>query len=301
MKRAIVFPGLAKLTYGDLATFIERSHHAKQRFEEASEILGVSLLEMFRGDKEVYNEISQCVFITNTVALLDLIRDHMDLDDMDYCVGGSYGGMIAAVFTGSLTFEQAVQVTYQSAKVEKEFVRKMDATYGTHFIYRYPTHRLNQLMHTLRGRGHWIEISAYISDKLTAVCARMDTIQMIKEMVRKGRGMSLQTIDRLIHSSKLTQLKEEVSGLYDRISFQSLNTPIISDVNGEVLYQSDGLKEMLLVGIHHPIRWDLTVARMKKLRIKEVHVVGAIDVLGPVMKEHFDTNMLHPGEVLKWV
>lgn len=289
-KTAVVFPGLSDFHYGVVNEFIEKSRFAQARFDEASQILGFSLLDRFKQENQSYTEISQCANFTSTIALLDSVRDLLP-SPPNYCIGGSFGGIAVAVFVESLTFKDALLLTYHSSLEEQAYNHKTSEKYVTHFFYRYPLTKTKELIQEINEQGRWIELSAIISDKLLGICSTEETVELFKKRVRKERGMPLGTINRLIHSSSLRDFKERLKDrIYQQVLFDRPRIPIVSDVDGRILRNAKGLKQMLLEGIDHPIRWDLTTSTLKKLNINEAHIIGTVDVLGPTLKGLFDTT-----------
>ncbi|TCS92383.1 ACP S-malonyltransferase [Hazenella coriacea] len=298
-KKAYVFPGLAAMTFDQVKMFIENSQFAWKRFAEADEILGLSLKENFKNELEEYGPFAQCAFVAMSVAALDWVESQ-DSAPADYCVGGSFGGMVAAVYAGSITYHDAVQATYQSALLERELKSQIKQDFGTHFLYRYPLEKAEQLVEYFSSKGEWLEISAYINENLLAVTGSIDSIEEVKQIVKaEKRSISLDTINRMIHCSRLSTLNEKAKEqIFDHISFMPIRIPVISDVDGVIVKESHLLKQMILDEVDHPIRWDLTVQTMKEVGVTEVFVMGPTDILGPTLKHHFKTHLITPQHVL---
>lgn len=299
MSIGIVFPGLADFKYVKVREFLE-TEYAKKRFEEASDILGLSLLKEFSEERGDYGVYSQCAFLTSTLALLDYAEERYDLDPL-YCIIGSYGGFAGAIYNQSLNFRDGLSLVYGTSLLEKEL--KHENTYGTLFTFKYSLEQIEKDIAYFQEMGEWLELSGYISDDIYSICGHVSTLEKLKKRIKKNRfGRSLHMINRLIHSSKLEPLEEKsASTIFNTVQFQHLRIPTISDLHGELLIHQDDLKEVLLKGISNPLRWDLAVKTMKRLGIEEVYVIGSVDVLGPVLKDYFKVHIISPEQVLSTV
>jgi [acyl-carrier-protein] S-malonyltransferase len=296
MSTGIVFPGLADFKYDRVKDFFH-TDYGKKRFEEANEILGLNLLDEFSNENEEYGIYSQCAFLTNTLALFDYAEDKFDLDPL-YCIIGSYGGFSGAVYNQSLTFKDSLSLVYQISALEKELQKSK--AYGTLFTYKYPLEEIENDINHFQKMDEWLEVSGHISTSIYSICGSVKTLEKVKEHIKSKRmGRSLHMINRLIHCSKLESLeKESANTIFNKIQFQPLRIPTISDLHGELIMHQDELKEVLLKGISKPLRWDLTVRTMKRLGIDEVFIIGSVDVLGPVLKDHFKVHIISTDHVL---
>ncbi|PTM58842.1 ACP S-malonyltransferase [Desmospora activa] len=301
MSVAVIFPGLAPSDYESVKDFVEKSPYAHRRFEYASEILGFSLRKSFREATEDQWEVFQCAFLANSLALSDWAEEKLGMKP-SVCVGASFGGFGAAIYTGSLSYNETLLLTYESTLQEKQNFSGFDEEMGTHFFYRLTLNQVQDMIHNLREQGHWVEFSSYLSEDIHAVCATVEAIEIIKQEIRKQKGISLHTMKRLVHSSKLKNFKDHtLKTVYNRFSFRDLTIPFVSDVDGMILEKGEDLKNALLDGYDHPVRWPETVNTLKRLQVSKVFVVGPRNLFGPLSKEHFEVAIVSPEMTLESV
>lgn len=301
MSVAVIFPGLAPSDYESVKDFVEKSPYAHRRFEYASEILGFSLEKAFREASEDQWEVFQCAFLANSLALSDWAEEKLGMKP-SICVGASFGGFAAAIYAESLTYRETLLLTYESTLQEKQYFSGFGEEMGTHFFYRLTLDQVQDMIHTLREQGQWVEFSSYLSEEIHAVCATFEVIEIIKQEIRKRKGISLHTMKRLVHSSKLTNFKEHTrETVYNRFSFRDLTIPCVSDVDGMIIQKGENLENALLDGYDYPVRWPETVKTLKRLDIRKVFVVGPRNLFGPLTKEHFEVAIVSPEMALESV
>lgn len=299
MTTAIVFPGLAPSTYETVKDFVEENPYARRRFAEADEVLGFSLIDAFKDAQEEDWEINECAFLVNTVALADYAVDHFSLDPA-YCVGSSFGATAGAVFTGSITFREALWLSYQSTVREKAYADKNLKGYQSDFIYRYPLEKARKLVKEYAQKGEWLEIASYLSDDLMAVCGKEHVIQEVKKRVRQEKGISLFTMNRLIHCSELKEIREQLGReVHSQVTFGPARIPMISDIDGSIFDQPHTIKTTLLDEYDRAIRLDLAIETMKQAGIEKVHIIGPRNIFGPLMRDAFDVQLISPETVQK--
>ncbi|EMT51771.1 hypothetical protein I532_15551 [Brevibacillus borstelensis AK1] len=297
----LVLPGLAPSSYEEVKDFIETNPFAKKRFQEASDIIGYSLAEAFRAATEDQHEVIESAFLANSIALLDYFYERYGLHP-DYSIGASFGGMSVAVQSGGLTFGECLWLTHESAKHSKTYFQQMDAEYHTHFIFNLSLEETEELINDFQAKGMELELVGHL-EKVVCLCGEKSVVQSLKEVInQRSKCFSLHTMKQPIHSRLLTELKHQLRDkFYSQVVFKPLQVPIISDVDGHIYKQSEELKQMLLDGYDHPVRWDLVSKSMKQEHIETAYVVGPRNLFTQLLKYEFETIGISPDTVMHQV
>lgn len=295
----ILLPGLAPSTFLEIESFLQQSPFAKKRFKEASEVIGYSLQEKFIQACETDYEVNETAFLANSIALVDHFKEMYRLDP-DLIIGPSFGGMSAAVHSGSLTFQESVWVTHESAITAKEFYSSKEHTYQTHFIYNLSIEEAKLLVEQFNANHMYLELVGYL-EKVVCLCGTSESIKELKEKLNhKPKCYSLHTMEQPIHSSLLTELKKEIAtDIYSSVTFKRLNKEIISDVNGSMINSPHELQTSLLDGYDNPVRWDLVRKTMTEKNVSNVYVVGPKNLFSQLLKNKINTVEISPTTVLK--
>jgi [acyl-carrier-protein] S-malonyltransferase len=297
----LVLPGLAPSSYEEVKDFIETNPYAKKRFQEASDIIGYSLAEAFREAKEEQHEVFESAFLANSIALLDYFYDRYGLQP-HYSIGASFGGMSVAVQSAGLTFAESMWLTHESAKHARGYFQRMDGEYHTHFIFNLSLEETEELIKSFNSKGMELELVGHL-EKVVCLCAEKSVVQSLKEVInQRSKCFSLHTMKQPIHSRLLTDLKHQLRDkYYSQVVFKPLQSPIISDVDGHIYKDPEELKQMLLDGYDHPVRWDLVSKSMKQKQIKTAYVVGPRNLFTQLLKYEFKTVGISPDTVMHQV
>ncbi|MGR6009561.1 hypothetical protein ACT7CZ_21635 [Bacillus cereus] len=207
--KGIVLPGIAPSSYREVEFFINNDSFAIQRFKEASEVLGYSLVSAFREADETNQEVYEVCFLANSLALLDHFYKRYNYQP-DFTIGVSFGGMSAAVQTNTLTYAEAVWLTHEAAKKSKEFFKQMKEDYQTHFIYNMSLDEAKTIIRQFQAEGMYLELVGFLK-KVVCLCGEAKTIKLLKEKVNTiPKVSSLHTMNQPIHSVLLKRLKSTV-------------------------------------------------------------------------------------------
>ncbi|CAM4057010.1 hypothetical protein BAMA_00585 [Bacillus manliponensis] len=291
----LVLPGLAPSHYQEVESFIKNSPFAIQRFKEASEVLGYSLVDAFKeAEVDEAPEVYEVCFLANSIALLDHYYNHYNCQP-DFAIGVSFGGMSAAVQTNTLAYDEAVWLTHEAAKQAKAFFKQMDGEYQTHFIYNMSLNEAKTIIKEFQLKGMYLELVGFL-EKVVCLCGEAKTIKLLKEKINtKPKCVSLHTMKQPIHSILLKDLHQQLKkGLYNQVNFKPMETAIISDVDGDVIKDTELFKQSLLDGYDNPVRWDLVTDTMRKQKIEQVYVVGPRNLFAQLLKNEFNTVRIGP-------
>lgn len=294
----LVFPGLAPSYYEDIKTFMQNSPFSKRRFEEASEVLGFSLTEAFKnvGDKDYV--IMECAFLANTMAMLDHFYEEYRLSPQ-VVIGPSFGGIVAAIYVKSISYKEAVWITKESNKLSGEWYERL-GDFKTHFVYNLSLNESNKIIEGFKSKGHFLELVGNM-ESVMCFCGSASTIDLLKRTLNnKPKCFSLHTMGHPIHSEILTPLRLDVEReVFANVQFKPPTLPIISDVDGRLINQSEQLKVMMSEGYDLPVRWDLVTKQMESLGIKEVYVVGPKNLFYQLLKNKIKTIKVDPDSIIK--
>ncbi|WP_347320667.1 hypothetical protein [Rossellomorea sp. RS05] len=295
---ALLLPGLAPSDYSEVEAFIHQSPHARRRFSEASSTIGYSLMDAFREADEREYEVKECAFLANSVALMDHYADLYG-SRPEYTIGPSFGVMGAAVATETLTYEEAVWLTHESAKVSGRFYHHLEGDYQTHFIYNLSLEDARGIVEEFHAHNKPLELVGYL-EKVVCLCGPAGVIKELKEYLNnKPKCFSLHTMKQPIHSSTLAPLHQELkNGIFKEFNFKPLKGTFISDVSGELVQDPEKFKQSLLDGYDNPVRWDLVKQQIVRLGLKDIYVVGPKNLFNQLLKKDVQTIEVSPEKMV---
>ncbi|MCM3176373.1 hypothetical protein [Cytobacillus horneckiae] len=293
-KSVFLFPGMAKSRFSDFERFIQQSSIAQTLYIKAEKYLNHPLLKNFsNGDKSIVTE--RCAYFVNTIALLYELQKRNKEIHPEYVIGSSFGITTAAVYLGSLGFEDALKIVRDTAIVEDDYLSNMDKEYCTHFIYKYSLGDLEKLIQKFRSEGKWIEISVFISDDLIGIGSTVETINELKRIIKvQGKSTSIHTAE-LSHTSNLKELRDLLDKeVYSKYEFLELSKPFISDLDARSITCGEDLKEEMLKSVDTSVKFTLVHKKMLDDNIKDIYVIGPSNFFGAILKKDFTVTNIDP-------
>ncbi|MFE7437493.1 ACP S-malonyltransferase [Streptomyces tendae] len=298
---AVVFPGMAPSPFEDVSRFMLANPYARDLLKRAEEVLGYDLLERFRNDPDDYSEYAQAAFLVNSVALARWSFDGAG-EQPDVIAGASFGGKAAAVFSGALSFEDAVSMTAQMYRHETAYFADHHRDAVTQSFARTPADKLAVVLAELDERGEWYDLSCHIDDDFWMYTLREESLPRFKERIRALGGMPIYTMRPPMHCAAFGDLRETVEReIFPRLTFHEPALPVVADQDGRVLKTADDTRAMLLDGYVRPVRWPEVVGTLKELGVGTVRVAGPDALFGRVAltTRSFEVVRLTPDAAMR--
>ncbi|MFF3216087.1 ACP S-malonyltransferase [Streptomyces sp. NPDC002886] len=298
---AVVFPGMAPSPYKDVARFMLVNPFARKLLAVAEEVLGYDLLERFRDDPDDYSEYAQVAFLVNSVALAQMSQDAAGARP-DVCVGASFGGKAAAVYSGALGFADAVHMTAQMTRYETQYFAEHHTDIVTQSFARTPREQLDRIMAELTELGEWHDISCHIDDDFWMLSLRDGMVGWIEERLRALGGMPIYTMNPPMHSSAFGGLRDLIEDkVFPDLTFRDPDLPVLADQDGRSLKNADDVRTMLLDGYVRPVVWPAVVGTLKELGVGTVRVAGPDSLFGrvPLTTRTFEVVRLTPDMAMR--
>lgn len=282
METAIIFPGMGPCRFEDMAKFMLINPFARKLFASADETLGYSLFDRYRDAEGDYSEYAQIAFFVNCLALGYWAEDTLDADPR-IVAGPSFGSKAAAVFSGALSFPEAVWLTAELARAENEYFSREHQDIVTHSFVRTPEDQLALILKEFDEQGEWYDISCYIDHDFYMLSLRSGLVEDLKARLRSAGGMSLYTMRPPMHSAVFAPLRDKVEqDVFSGLRFTDPRLPVVADQDGSVLTTGDGVRKMMLDGYVLPVRWPDVVAGLKNQGVGKVFVCGPDTLFGRV-------------------
>lgn len=295
---AVFFPGLVPTGFGPVARFVTESEYARRRFAEADEVLGYSLADAYR-DASIHDwEVFQSAFLALTLALADWAECHEGMSPA-VCGGQSFGGIVSAVYCGSLSYADALRLVRASSQVEQDYFESLAEPVGCYFFTNIPREKVIRLVDEFRDAGEWIEISVEMDSDIFAVSAQMRTIEKFKARTRELGGFSFYTMNRAEHCAGVADLRERLyREVYSRFTWRSPRVPILSDVDGRLIDDPESIMQDLLDGWVYPVRWSTMIEGLRRAGTTRVYVIGPRMIFSRATRDVFPTLAITPKHAL---
>ncbi|MDT0615645.1 ACP S-malonyltransferase [Streptomyces sp. DSM 40712] len=299
-RSAMVFPGMGPQDFGSVGKFMLIDPEAARLVAEASDVLGYDLFLRYRDSEADYAEPAQVSFLVVCLTLAGWAEEHLGADPA-YCTGPSFGGKAAAVHSGALGFRDAVRLTAQLARYEKEYFGREHPGVLTQSFARTPPEALAEIRAELDELGEWHEISCELDTDFVMLSLRAERLRWLQQRIRAAGGLPLYTVDPPAHCRAFGPLRDRVEAeLFPQLTFTDPTVPVVADQDGSVRTTADGVRTMLLDGFVRTVRWPTVVRALAERGVRELHVCGPDSLFGrvPVVRDTFRVIPVEPRTVL---
>lgn len=299
MSVVMFFPGLVPSGYDAIRDFVTGDPHARRRFAAADEVLGYRLQDAYR-EASIYEwEVYEAGYMALTLALADWAEEKYGAAP-SLCGGQSFGSFMAAVRSGALAYQEALELVRRSVVVETDYFDSLERPLGCHFFYRLAHEQVDALLAEVRARGEWAELSVILDERVHAVSAELTTLAWFEQRVREEGGFPFYTMNRAEHCSAVGGLRRRLHDeVYGGIEWRDATIPFLSDVDGRLLTDAEEIKQDLLDGWTTPVHWETVLRGMHAGGVREVWIPGPRNMFARITGNAFPTKVITPKGAIR--
>ncbi len=297
---AIAFPGISPCRFEDVGRFLLVNPMARRLTATADETLGYSLVDRFREAEGEFTEYERVAFLVICLALASWAEESVDMRP-DICVGPSFGGTPAAVYSGALSFPDAVWLTARWSHYLAEYFATEHADVVTQSFARTPADQLAEILVELDEQGEWYEIACHVDEDFSMLSLRESRLDWLHRSLRARGGLPLYTMRPPMHSAAFAPLRATIEReLVSGLRFDDPDIPVVSDHDGAVLTTAGEIRTLLLDGIVRPVRWPRAIETLRHHGVGTLYVSGPDALWGRVKctRQSFDVTTLTPRMAL---
>jgi [acyl-carrier-protein] S-malonyltransferase len=279
-----LFPGQGSQFVGMGRDLYEREPLARERFQEANEILGFDLSEIcFNGPSDVLQLTAntQPAILVHSVIATELLRSR-GLVPLALA-GHSLGEYSALVASGSLLFAEAVRLVHLRGRFMQEAVPvgvgAMAAVLG-----------LDQTQVELAC----VEaIDAGVVQPANYNCPGQIVISGHADAVRKAMARCLEKgamkvielqVSAPFHSALMGPAAERLQPELSKVAFADMKIPVISNVEAKPFGSKVRVPQLLVEQVTAPVRWQESMETVLKMGVDAMVEVGPGKVLATLMR-----------------
>ncbi len=276
-----LLPGQASQFVGMGRELWDASSKARQRFEEANEILGFDISKiMFEGTERALKEtkVTQpAVFLHSTI----LAEINGDIKP-GAVAGHSLGEFSALVINGVLTFEEGLKLVKVRSEAMQEACEKVPGTMAA--IVGLEDEVVEGVCDEVEG----VVIAANYNcpGQLVISGAHEAVREACERLTQVGARRAIElAVGGAFHSPLMLPAQEKLTKAIHEATFSEPQCPIYQNVDG--LAQSDlaVIKDHLIMQLTSPVRWTLTLQQMIADGMTEfVEVGGSGKVLQSMLR-----------------
>jgi [acyl-carrier-protein] S-malonyltransferase len=283
-RMVFVFPGQGSQFVGMGRDLFEREALARDRFQEANEILGFDLGEVcFNGPPDLLQLTAntQPAILVHSVIAVELLRSRGIVPVA--LAGHSLGEYSALVASGSLAFADAVRLVHLRGRFMQEAVPvgvgAMAAVLG-----------LDQTQVEL---GCLEVIDEGVVQPANYNCPGQIVISGHAEAVRKAMARCLEKgamkvvelqVSAPFHSALMGPAAERLRPELSKVAFADMEIPVISNVEAKPFGSKVRVPQLLVEQVTAPVRWQESMEAVLKMGVDAMVEVGPGKVLSALMR-----------------
>lgn len=280
--KAFVFPGQGAQFSGMGKDLYEFNAKAKERFEQANEILGFDIASiMFEGSDEELKQtkVTQpAIFLHSTILAEALGNAFLP----DAVAGHSLGEFSALVASNCLTFEDGLKLVSTRATAMQKACEFEPSTMAA--ILGLDDDIVEEICYEIEGvvvpANYNCPGQLVISGSIPAVeeaCTKLTAAGAKRALILQVGGA--------FHSPLMEPAREELAKAIETTIFNVPICPIYQNVNALAVVEPSEIKKNLLAQLTAPVRWTQTMEAMEKAGLTEVIEVGPGKVLQGLFKK----------------
>lgn len=272
-----LFPGQGSQAMGMGKDFCTHSSLAKGIFEEADDILDFKLSKLcFEGPEEELRltQNTQPALLTVSYIAYRLLEFEPTL-----AAGHSLGEYSALVAAGSLSFQDALLLVHRRGRYMQEAVPvgvgAMAAVLGA---------KIEDLRSSLeKVKEGVVEVANWNSQEQIVIAGRKDAVEEALKNLNPPRAIML-PVSAPFHTSLMKSAEEKLAGDLDRVKFQDLKFPIVTNVDARIIHKGEEAREALKRQVSRPVLWWQSMEVLCRENIETFVELGSGKVLSGLLR-----------------
>ena len=288
MKRAILFPGQGSQSIGMLSEIANRTFSIRERFSEASEIVGQDLWKLVQeGPKDELNrtENTQPILLAASVALWELFREEIrdDKGELAFAAGHSLGEYSALVAAEVIDYEAAVSLVRSRGLLMESACPRGKG--GMAAIIGLDLETVESCCADVEGVVGPANINA--PDQIVISGDRLAVEEAISRLKAVGakRALPLE-VSGPFHSPLMEAAASEFSKILNGITFSKPTIPVVHNVDVQFEKDPERIKRKLVDQLSSPVQWTGSMALLAKHGVTEFVECGPGNVLKGLAKKN---------------
>ncbi len=284
---AFLFPGQGSQFVGMGRGLIDQYPEARAIFDQADQILGVSLTRVcLDGPEDQLTDTvnAQPAILITSIATLRVIEKHAPHIKPTFVAGHSLGEFSALVAAGSLSFEDAVRLVRERGRVMKEAGSAHPGAMAA--ILNLGRDVLDEICKAAStATGQPVQVANDNSPGQIVISGDVAALDKAMELAKaRGAKRAIKlAVSIAAHSQLMRPAARSFRQTLDATQFGSMSTPAIGNVYARPLDPED-VRDELEAQLTSPVRWTESIQYLAQHGVTTCIEVGPKDVLAGLVR-----------------
>jgi len=284
MAIAFIFPGQGAQYIGMAKEICSQYPKALEVFKLASKALNIDMEEMvFNGDEQTLKitENTQPAILTASIAcLVPILNAGIEAD---FAAGLSLGEYAAHVYSGTLTFSEAVRLVKRRGKFMQEAVPAGVGAMAA--IVGLGREELLKVCEQAKEYGV-VEPANFNCPGQIVISGEVQAVEKASAMaLEKGAKRAVPLpVSAPFHCSMLISAGDMLEIEMENVDIQSMKDPVVTNISGEIV-QEGHVRQTLVQQVSNSVLWEDCVQTMIALGVDTFVEIGPGKVLSGFIKK----------------
>jgi [acyl-carrier-protein] S-malonyltransferase len=288
-KLVMMFPGQASQYPGMGKDLAEKFPAARAVFDEADKALGFSISKMcFEGseDELKLTANTQPAILTVSVAAFRVLtgKDGGLGITPDFVAGHSLGEYSALVASGSLSFSNAVKLVHKRGTFMQEAVPAGEGAMAA--IMGLSPGQVAEVCRRAAD-GQIVSAANLNSPEQTVISGNAAAVKRAVELASQDgakRAVILQ-VSAPFHCAMMQPMQARMEPLLKAVTFNDLKTPMVTNVDADVITEGKDARDALVRQLTLPVRWEESMRALIEQGATSFVEVGPGRVLSGLLRQ----------------
>ena len=290
---SVLFPGQGSQTIGMAKNLYENFGYVKKLFEQADDILKISLSKMIlEGPKEILDQTENtqpAIFLTS-YSIFNAIKNEtsFNLKDAKFFAGHSLGEYSALGCSESITFEQTIKLLQARGHAMRTAVPKGQG--GMLAVLGAEIDKINQILNLNQEKFKCFVANDNSVGQIVVSGKVKDLNLFSNELKNNNIKNIILPVSAPFHCELMKSATEVMNKKVMDVKFKAPSNYIFSNVTAKPTKDPDEIKGLLIQQIEKPVRWREIVVNMINSNIEKFIEIGPGKILSGLVKR-IDRNV----------
>lgn len=289
-KTAFIFPGQGVQKCGMGQDVYENSRIAKDLFKQASDALQLNMEELCfeENDRLDQTEYTQAALVTTYLAIYRELESRGVKPDLT--AGLSLGEYAAIAAAGAMTDCDAIRLVRKRGILMQNTVPAGEGAMCA--ILALDEKKIEEVLENISD----VTIANYNCPGQIVITGKTEAVKTAAEKCKEAgaRRTMMLNVSGPFHSPMLQKAGDALKTELDRVPFQKLNIPYVTNVNAQVITDKEEIADLLVRQMYSPVRWMQSMETMLAEGVETFLEIGPGKTLeGFLKKIKRDVQVLH--------